>query len=902
MTGTPQTMATTQPDQVLPRKTPTSVTEFEREQLRFFLSQGGLSEALATLNPSLSWLAFFIDNRIVNEEDKALLASWITRNFTDHDAVPEVVANLQFFNPETAEILDRHLIGRTQELPGFLAQSWRLIIQALRAMGRIRPRGEWFVLQPRIISGDTSSEVMNRLSELLRPSLRLSPRRLLPEERTLEIERHRQLMEIHFQVDDDFDAEAVLSAWPQNADPTTDRELLSRLTTALDTALQDAIDAGVDAPHVFGVSDSDVPSVAAHPQNAHRGGFLPIVRVMADLWERLAKKAPELALSVLEEWKRHDRKVMRRLVLFASVDPIVSADAAADALISLPSRELFMAGAPVEVFRLIRARWQSFPTPKRDAILHRVCEGPPRESCPPDMDLGVFLDLTRFDLLAEMERRQLPLNTEANGVLQEIRSRRPHWEPRPPEQAGFHIWSESHHSVPHDITALQEVEDADLVATAERLAKELSPSEGSPWQGLCLICPDRAARGLAAAADKGNWPTAFWQSLLRSTTQYAEPETENTIALSLGKCPLESFKPIGSTVSWWLDEHSTTLSDAAWWSVWDRVATTSLGDPDGEVTGNALQVAMNSSAGQLAGALIKRLATRPSDTRQREKFLKGLSTLIAAPGRPGYLARIRLAADVALLFERVPDWTKNNLLPLFDWTHPEAPEAWIARKYARSIGSPELFKLTKQPLLNLFAREGIGAEEIRTYAEWFVVVLIAKRKDNIPYPLTEAEVRAALRHAARNALPAVANRLAREMAQAKSGDKIQLWKTVIGPIFQGAWPRDVDLQTPAATYALVHLLRASEEAAPLAADVVLPFIRADIRHIHSTIVSLSTAPETVFTSAPKKMLDVAAAVVGNTESVTVFGLGQVLEQIRSADPSLVTTAKFQRLLRYSGRS
>ena len=208
----------------------------------------------------------------------------------------------------------------------------------------------------------------------------------------------------------------------------------------------------------------------------------------------------------------------------------------------------------------------------------------------------------------------------------------------------------------------------------------------------------------------------------------------------------------------------------------------------------------------------------------------------------------------------------------------------------------------KQPLLNLFAREGIGAEVIRTYAEWFVVVLIAKRKDNIPYPLTEAEVRAALRHAARNALPAVANRLAREMARAKSGGKIQLWKTVIGPIFQGAWPLDVDLQTPAATYALVHLLRASEEAFPLAADAVLPFIRADIRHIHSTIVSLSTAPEVVFTSAPAKMLDVVSAVAGDTELGTVYGLGQVLDRIRSADSSLMPTAKFQRLLRYSGGS
>lgn len=107
---------------------------------------------------------------------------------------------------------------------------------------------------------------------------------------------------------------------------------------------------------------------------------------------------------------------------------------------------------------------------------------------------------------------------------------------------------------------------------------------------------------------------------------------------------------------------------------------------------------------------------------------------------------------------------------------------------------------------------------------------------------------------------------------------------------------------PPATFALVHLLRASEEAFPLAADAVLPFIRADIRHIHRTIASLSTAPEVVFTSAPAKMLDVVSAVAGDTELGTVYGLGQVLDRIRSADSSLMPTAKFQRLLRYSGGS
>ena len=36
----------------------------------------------------------------------------------------------------------------------------------------------------------------------------------------------------------------------------------------------------------------DVPSIADHPQNAHRTGFFPIVRTIADLWNRIGLKDP----------------------------------------------------------------------------------------------------------------------------------------------------------------------------------------------------------------------------------------------------------------------------------------------------------------------------------------------------------------------------------------------------------------------------------------------------------------------------------------------------------------------------------------------------------------------------------------------------------------------------------
>ena len=76
------------------RKTPEDATDFEREQLRFFLSGSDLRTTLATLNPSIAWLPVLSQMKLIRGETE--LAPWIERNFDDVDAVRDVVANIRF--------------------------------------------------------------------------------------------------------------------------------------------------------------------------------------------------------------------------------------------------------------------------------------------------------------------------------------------------------------------------------------------------------------------------------------------------------------------------------------------------------------------------------------------------------------------------------------------------------------------------------------------------------------------------------------------------------------------------------------------------------------------------------------------------------------------------------------
>jgi hypothetical protein len=115
-------------------------------------------------------------------------------------------------------------------------------------------------------------------------------------------------------------------------------------------------------------------------------------------------------------------------------------------------------------------------------------------------------------------------------------------------------------------------------------------------------------------------------------------------------------------------------------------------------------------------------------------------------------------------------------------------------------------------------------------------------------------------------------------------------------VFRAIWPLDVELQTSAATFQLVHILLAAGDAFPEAADVITPFIRPDDPRGHTTVFSIAEASDSLFQAAPSKMLDLITAVVGEAPLGSVYALGKALTRLRAVDPSLVDARKFQKLL------
>jgi hypothetical protein len=358
-------------------------------------------------------------------------------------------------------------------------KSWALISRHMRAARRGVALNDWFEIAPQLNRGDHSAAVLERLASVLRPKVKISKRLSWRDSEEQTPSQPSDLMSIDYEVDDGVSSDDVLAAWPWDAAADVDEAFLSQLTTALSAALADAIHDGVENNEGSSTSDTDVPSVARHRQNEYRSGFQVIVRVMAEIWERLATKSPCKAITIAERWRDSPFRLMRRLAMFACVSSAVPGKVGADMLASLPSGELFLTNSSVEVYRLIRGRWNDFPGEQQQKILARLRDGPPRSLFRKGAEIDGYIDRMRFDILSNMSGDGFDIGPAAEKLLADIRSRWPQWQPKLAEQAGFHVWRESGaRGLVGDIDKLKGVVDGELVAEARKIAVVAAFMEG----------------------------------------------------------------------------------------------------------------------------------------------------------------------------------------------------------------------------------------------------------------------------------------------------------------------------------------------------------------------------------------------------------------------------------------
>jgi hypothetical protein len=873
--------------------TPADVSEFERDRLRFFLGGTDAVTTLTEINPSLAWLPLLAELKVFQND--AVLPAWVERNFGDIEAVREVVENLRFFNTETARILKYRLDAQRPKLDALLTKCWQLIIRHIENDHHGRIQNNWFELLPRLKQGDVSTEVLSRIIHSLTPKLSVEKRFGWYDNPDRKVEKPTDIMSVKYGVDDGVSEHDFFSAWPKDASTEAYEFLAVGLTNALSATLADAVDVGVEGPIGLSLTDIDVPSVAAHEQNAYHEGFLPIVRILAELWSRLVQKHRDQALHVLNDWKRSPFRLLHRLALYAAADPQVSPDLAAEVLLEIPQGELFLTNSQVEVHRLVRSRWPEFQEDKRGLIERRIIQGPPPNWFKDGVDLSEPMDRHRFVLLLDLERSKIPLGEDAAKLMAEIRHRHPKWIDAEPEKAGFAIWHGEATRIKGQSSKLEALPASQLISAAKEAAAEADFMDGDAWQSFCQNQPQEAFLGIEAAPEEDRWQEWAWRPLLWAANKIPDVDLLNRMASLLVQWPENApFSETANGAASWMDEVSEKLGSAVLWKLWDFIERRAP-RPSEVADADIFTTALNDPAGNLASVLLKRTPNLKGQIEFGKALRDRYARLLEGNDFFARLARVRFSAAIAFLFERAPTWTTAHILPSYDWGSPDALAMWSARKYGNYIGSPKLFALTKKPFVELFSRQDIPREDTRVFSEWLAIILIVNQVGKVNYPLTSAEVRSILRTSGNESLWSFAHQLAVEMESAKPAEKRSAWQANIGPVFERAWPLDAELQSPRTTFKLVQLLLATGAAFGEAAPIIIPFIRPEEARAHSSVFSISEADPELYSVAPNQMLNLLGAVAGEAPNQSLYGMKTALDKLQQKAPELAGTRAFQKL-------
>lgn len=884
------------------------------------LGHGDACQLLGELSPAAEWLPVLLEKRVF-ERGGELPGEWMAKHIDDQVMI-RAGAAMGAFDDQVRWHVGRALESDQARLSPLRARAWRLMLAAKRPKRTDIWDDRWYQAAPAIKRGQVDFGTRRSISQVLRPRLEINRAlRWDYEPRDPDApEALHDLLRLEFDPMEHPPATEILAAWPQDIEHevalfrTLDRALLDAMEEALDLGLLD----GWDRPSY------DVPSVAAHPQNAHHHGFYPITRALADLWSRIASRDPARARAMVQPWTESSYLLLRRLALFAH-EHVAFQPAEAVAIVRRLDDEMFWGNARVEIMRLLTARWNQFTEPDRLAIEERIRGGEPRHLYPAnsfenDEEWRSIHDSSIYRRLRRIESAGGVLTADSQRVLAEITARHPVWKPSLGDRDDFHSWSEMRSGPDGKPELLAKIADDRLVQEAMRLQRERRFDQGDIWRVFCAADPERALRGLQLEAANNQWQPEAWRSLLWTANDKGDVAFQFVLAdlmLQMPDATLSELLP--AATSWLQRRHEVLLATDSpggprFLPLWDRFADLTyvpVNDrADREEADDDLATeALNRPGGVLAWALLDVLsAPKPERNAGLGEVLRPRFDRLAAAGEhAGLLARVYLARSLAYLDAIDPGWVQAHLEPRFAWVHPEALPLW--RSYAHGgIGSARLFNALKSAVLAAFERQQLSDDEFEGLVSNLLSIAIWHQRGEGPeYNLTTAEIRRALTVGPASARRNVSWNLWRMMGRVKQDDpaeeKIGIedldrptrWRTIVGPLFGAIWPLDARLRAKGTTRNLVLMALESEAAFPEVVeailDVIVPYELYQLAHS----LRLEDKHSELVRQHPCAFVRLANALIDPAAFRVPGDLAAFLQECAAADPAVVNDPAYIRL-------
>lgn len=636
------------------------------------------------------------------------------------------------------------------------------------------------------------------------------------------------------------------------------------------------------------------PSISEHPQNSNHYDWTALIKLTRDAWLATAQSDSKKARYAAEGWWQQSYPVFKRLALFAaSHDEVISQRQALDWLLGDNCWWLWSIETRREAIRLLVSLAPKLVSSEVSELERAILVGPPHEMFKADFEDEKWeriINRMVWLRLAKFQAAGGEWGERANAKLDKLNQESPNWTLAEDERDEFSSWigsSDDWHKLsltPQDCSGL-----------IEWLKEHETPDhwEEDDWRQRCRNDFSNTSCALCELSKKDIWIIGRWKQAL---LVWSEDDTKNEpnnnkswnkLAPILNNASNEIIQSLAHELSWWLRAIAKTFEchDEIYFNLCHRILEQDY--PDEENSDDPVMRAINQPVGIVTDALLKWWYRKLENDQSLPEGLKitfmDLCNIQINKFRHG---RVLLASHVISLYRIDPNWTKEYLLPLFDWSLlTEAPVVWEGFLWSPRLYRP-LLEDIKEPLL-----EGAKHyQELGKHAGQFAAFLTYVALDPGDIFTTE-ELSNATKCLPKEGLERTAQTLVTALVSAQDR-RGEYWDNRLIPYLHSIWPKDISLITPIISESFALLCLAADESFPEALQKLESWIKP------------SQSPQILFdrmdknqicTKFSKEALNFLDLVVSDDAHWLSGDFQKCLDVIEQKNQQLISDPRFVRL-------
>ena len=678
-------------------------------------------------------------------------------------------------------------------------------------------------------------------------------------------------------------------------------EALPELLSDFSTLLKDAL----DLTRELGAADDkhdgsywSQPSIAEHPQNSDCHDWTVLIDLTRDAWLAMTTVSADRAKLEVLRWLNVPFPIFRRFTFFAATNTsLFQPKQSLEWLLVDDHWWLWSTETLREAIRLLVCIVPELDANDREVLERAILNGPPVERFRDDIEPDSLKQSRDRDVwlrLAKIASTGVELGPDASQRLRMLSQENQKWRLSDDERDEFPVWTGD---VSEWRTFLATPKcRKDLVLWLQKHPEEDHWKEDD-WRERCKRDFATTACALYALARRGEWIVKRWREAFQAWSEETHlARSWRRLADVIKDAPDNVIQDLSYSISWWLQAVAKVIdqNEETFFQLIHRLLELSC-EEEQEPGDDLVFRAINHPVGHVTDAALKWWYRQSlEDDQGLVDSLNVDFTNICNPDIGGYRpGRIILASNIITFFRVDQAWTKQHLLPLFDWqkSEIEARGAW-----AGFLRSPRLYR----PLMDAFKAQFLETashyQSLRPSGKQYAALLtFAALEPGDTF--TKKELREATSFLPEDGLKEALQALGRAIEGAGE-QRAEYWHNRAKPYLKYIWPKRRELVTPNMAENFARVCIKADEEFPDAFKEISVWL-TPIEHPDYVVHRLHLSG--LCGRFPEKALDFLSTIMGANAQWPPGDLKVCLESIIQKQGVLAEDIRYQRLVDYLRR-